>query len=142
MPLIFFRRGTDFCLAIQKIRIRTKNDEEREKELALLSLPLPLSISYMATTSPTRSASSPPSSLLPAAAAAARQLHMPPTVGRTTTSMSQMQTPTPQLAESALLQGRFDAAASVGLSLLSGSRGPAASRGACVAVQALYELGR
>jgi hypothetical protein len=50
--------------------------------------------------------------------------------------------PTPQLAESALLQGRFDAAASVGLSLLSGSRGPAASRGACVAVQALYELGR
>ena len=68
---------------------------------------------------------------------------MPPTAAaqRTPTTATQMQ-PTPQLAESALLQGRFDAAASVGLSLLSGSRGPAASRGACVAVQALYELGR
>ena len=61
---------------------------------------------------------------------------------RTPTAATATQMPTPQLAESALLQGRFDAAASVGLSLLSGSRGPAASRGACVAVQALYELGR
>jgi len=69
---------------------------------------------------------------------------MPPAVARTlpSTSTSSSAQLTPQLAESALLQGRFDAAASVGLSLLSGSHGPAASRGACVAVQALYELGR
>lgn len=69
---------------------------------------------------------------------------MPPAVARSRTLMAAQMPPipTPQLAESALLQGRFDAAASAGLSLLSGSRGPTASRGACVAVQALYELGR
>jgi 4-amino-4-deoxy-L-arabinose transferase-like glycosyltransferase len=40
------------------------------------------------------------------------------------------------------LRGRFAAAADAGLDALARGAGPVASRGACVAVQALFELGR
>jgi hypothetical protein len=45
-------------------------------------------------------------------------------------------------AEDALLRGCFDAAASAGLDALRAGGGPVAARGAAVAVQALFELGR
>jgi hypothetical protein len=46
-------------------------------------------------------------------------------------------------AERALVLGNWEAAADLGLAALAGgSGGAAAARGACVGVQALYELGR
>lgn len=45
-------------------------------------------------------------------------------------------------AEDFLLRGRFDAAARSGLDALAAGAGPVAARGACAAIQALFELGR